>query len=119
MTTIGLRPAEVDSRLVLGRSEVDLIKGARNGSGMGPLIERTSRDIMLTKLDGRGARRCAPPEAVSGGSGEPEDGEGLESGAAARRERLCGGRRNARQHEGLGRCWLFGLRHWLKHVNAK
>jgi IS30 family transposase len=55
MTTIGLRPAEVDSRLVLGRSEVDLIKGARNGSGMGPLIERTSRDIMLTKLDGRGA----------------------------------------------------------------
>jgi len=52
MTPIGLRPPEVDTRRAPGHWEADLIKGARNASGVGTLIERSSRYIMLAKLDG-------------------------------------------------------------------
>ena len=56
MTPIGLRPAEVDTRQAPGHWEADLIKGARNASGVGTLIERNSRYILLAGLDGCDAR---------------------------------------------------------------
>lgn len=52
MTPIGLRPPEVNTRRAPGHWEADLIKGARNASGVGTLIERSSRYILLAKLDG-------------------------------------------------------------------
>ena len=51
MTLIADRPKEIDSRVVPGHWEGDLIKGKFNRSSVGTFVERTSRYVILTQLD--------------------------------------------------------------------
>ena len=51
MTSIHVRPPEVEDRVVPGHWEGDLIKGAKNRSSVGTLIERTSRLVVLVRMN--------------------------------------------------------------------
>ncbi len=58
MTPMAARPAEIATRTVPGHWEGDLLKGARNGSAVGTLVERTTRLVLLARMEGLDARRA-------------------------------------------------------------
>jgi IS30 family transposase len=51
MVSIHVRPPEIESRLMPGHWEGDFIKGAGNKSAVGVLVERTSRLVLLAKME--------------------------------------------------------------------
>ena len=51
MVSIHVRPPEVNDRVMPGHWEGDFIKGAGNKSSVGVLVERTSRLVLLAKMD--------------------------------------------------------------------
>ena len=55
------RPVEADSREVPGHWEGDFIKGARNASAIGTAVERHSRFVLLTQMNG-----CTATHALEG-----------------------------------------------------
>lgn len=55
MTSLHVRPPEIEDRLIPGHWEGDLIKGAFNRSAVGTLVERSSRLVMLARMDNASA----------------------------------------------------------------
>jgi IS30 family transposase len=51
MVSIHVRPPEIEDRLLPGHWEGDFIKGADNQSSVGVLVERTSRLVLLAKME--------------------------------------------------------------------
>ena len=61
LVPLSQRPEEADSRQVPGHWEGDFIKGARNASAIGTALERTSRFVLLTQMNG-----CTATHALQG-----------------------------------------------------
>jgi len=59
MVSLHVRPPEIEDRLIPGHWEGDLIKGAHNRSCVGTLVERTSRLVLLAKVEGGGTADAA------------------------------------------------------------
>ena len=55
------RPQEIEARLVPGHWEGDLIKGAFNRSAVGTVVERKTRFVILSKMNG-----CTASAALEG-----------------------------------------------------
>jgi IS30 family transposase len=55
MQSIHVRPPEVESRLIPGHWEGDLIKGAGNRSSVGTLVERSTGFVVLAKMSSASA----------------------------------------------------------------
>ena len=51
MVSIHVRPPEVEDRVMPGHWEGDFIKGAGNKSSVGVLVERTSRLVLLARME--------------------------------------------------------------------
>jgi IS30 family transposase len=51
MVSIHVRPSEIEDRVMPGHWEGDFIKGAGNKSSVGVLVERTSRQVLLAKME--------------------------------------------------------------------
>jgi IS30 family transposase len=51
MVSIHVRPPEVNDRVMPGHWEGDFIKGAGNKSSVGVLVERTSRPVLLARME--------------------------------------------------------------------
>jgi len=52
ITSIHLRPPDVDERVIPGHWEGDMIVGQRNASAIGTLVERTTLFVTLARLEG-------------------------------------------------------------------
>ncbi len=61
LVPLSQRPAEVDSREVPGHWEGDFVKGAGNASAIGTAVERTSRFVLITQMNG-----CTATHALEG-----------------------------------------------------
>ena len=59
MVSVDLRPPQIEERAIPGHWESHLIKGARNASSIGTLIERTTLLMTLVKLDNATAATTA------------------------------------------------------------
>lgn len=59
LVSIHLRPPEIENRLMPGHWEGDLIIGANNRLALGTLVERTTRLVILAKVDGTTATAAA------------------------------------------------------------
>jgi IS30 family transposase len=68
MQSIHIRPPEIEDRIIPGHWEGDLIKCEGNRSSVGTLVERTTRFVVLAKMDNAGTRSSTASRPCSTGS---------------------------------------------------